>query len=186
LNSAPQSGLLPLYPFLVYAGPRSAVARNPKDLPSFPYILISLLPYLSFSKSFPCHTPKNSPVSEHPIRMGVPSDDRESRDLSGDLSPLAATLPGNYLLSPSTATDPKTPLCKSFACHTSETPRGCLLPNVQHSNLSAILGRFPFRNESLRQSSVFLFNYIREPHFATRFFSWSFMGWAVGRGPSYG
>ena len=43
------------------------------------------------------------------------------------LNPLAATLAENHPVSPSIATDPKTPHSKSFACHTSETPLGCLL-----------------------------------------------------------
>ncbi len=63
LNSALQPSLPPLQPISVYVCHRSEVARNPKDLPSFPYILTLLLPYLSFFKSLPCHTSENSPVS---------------------------------------------------------------------------------------------------------------------------
>ena len=78
--------------------------------------------------SFLCHTSENSPVSEHPERMPVPSDHRESRDLTRALNPLAATLAENHLVSPIIATLPKSHSCKSFACHRSETPRG-LVPS---------------------------------------------------------
>ena len=82
--------------------------------------------------SFPCHTSESSPVSEHPERMPVPSDHRESRghsdlvgrDLIRALNPFAATLAENHLVSPIIATLPKSHSCKSFACHRSETPRG--------------------------------------------------------------
>ncbi len=74
--------------------------------------------------SFPCHTSESSLVSEHPERMRVPSDHRESRDLTRALNPLAATLAENHLVSPIIATLPKSHSCKSFACHRSETPRG--------------------------------------------------------------
>jgi hypothetical protein len=53
------------------------------------------------------------------------------------LSPYAATLPKNSLLSLVIATLPKTHSCKSFACHRSETPRG-LLSTFQHSNVQTI------------------------------------------------
>ena len=78
--------------------------------------------------SFLCHTSENSPVSEHPERMPVPSDHRESRDLTRALNPLAATLAENHLVSPIIATLPKSHSCKSFACDRSETPR-CLVPS---------------------------------------------------------
>ena len=87
-------------------------------------------------KSFLCHTSENSLVSEHPERMPVPSDHRESmghsdlvgRDLTRALNPLAATLAENHLVNPIIATLPKTHSCKSFACDRSETPRG-LVPS---------------------------------------------------------
>src|SRR5260370_3787457 len=80
---------------------------------------------------FPCQTSKNSPVSEHPERMRVPSEHREptegsdpvGRDLTCALNPLAATLAEKYLLSPAVATDPRMPFSKPCICHTSETPR---------------------------------------------------------------
>jgi len=79
------------------------------------------------SNSFICHRSKILHISEHPERMRVPSDHRESRDLTRALSPLAATLAENHLLSPAFATDPRSHSRKSFACHTSKTPpRGVL------------------------------------------------------------
>ncbi len=76
------------------------------------------------SSSCLCHTSENSPISDHPDRIRVPSDHRESRDLTCTLSPLAATLAENHLLSPIIATDPKTHVSNPFICHTSETARG--------------------------------------------------------------
>ncbi len=61
-----------------------------------------------FANSFGCHTSENSPVSEHPNRMRVPSDHREARDLPRPLNPLAATLAENHILSPIIATLRKT------------------------------------------------------------------------------
>ncbi len=57
----------------------------------------------------------------YPDRVGVL---KLPRHLTHALNPLAATLAENHLVSPAIATDPKTPLSKSFSCHTSETPLG--------------------------------------------------------------
>ena len=63
----------------------------------------------------------------HPERMPVPSDHRESRDLTQALNPLAATLAENHLVSPIIATLPKKGVSNACVCHTSETPLGLLL-----------------------------------------------------------
>src|SRR5260370_13572108 len=92
---------------------------------TLPISLRPVFSYFLFSDSFPCHTSENSPVSEHPIRMRVPSDHRESRDLTCALNPLSATLAENHLLSLANATLPKTAQNKPCVCHTSDTPRRC-------------------------------------------------------------
>ena len=55
--------------------------------------------------------------------MGVPSDHRESRDLTCPLKPLAATIEENYL-NPAIATDPKTAKNNPCIGHASEPPWG--------------------------------------------------------------
>ncbi len=94
--------------------------QSRRSLDFFPGL--DLIPCPRFPKPLVCHTSENSPVSEHPIRMRVPSDHRESRDLTRALNPLAATLAENHLVSPAIATDPKTHLSNPCICHTSETP----------------------------------------------------------------
>jgi len=75
----------------------------------------------------------------HPERMPVPSDHRESRDLTQALNPLAATLAENHLVSPIIATLPKKGVSNACVCDTSETPRGLLLrPRISQSTYSLI------------------------------------------------
>ncbi len=57
----------------------------------------------------------------------------------------------NSSVSPVTATDPKTPSRKPFACHTSETPRaGSQHSNLQPSNIQTIPQSIPFHFTLLR------------------------------------
>jgi hypothetical protein len=76
------------------------------------------------SNSFICRRSKIWPVSEHPMRMRVPSDQQKPRDLTRALNPLTATLAEYRLISPAIATDPRSHSRNSFLCHTSKTPPG--------------------------------------------------------------
>lgn len=78
-------------------------------------------------------------LSEYPMRMRVPGERSESKDLSRALTPLFATHPRNRLLSPIIATHPKTPSRNSFVCHTCDTPRGLRFRSGNSSSsLSAV------------------------------------------------
>src|SRR4030081_3287776 len=85
---------------LVPSSPRNLRVLGVSALDCSPsFVFSNFQPLLSPNPSI-CHTSKILPVSEHPIRMGVPSDHRESRDLNRALNPLAPTLTKEQVVSP--------------------------------------------------------------------------------------
>ncbi len=83
------------------------------------------------------------------------------------LTPFLATDPKNRLLTPSIATLPKTPSRKSFACHTSKTPRGVVfvcLAKILISKRKVALSFIAFllRHSSLATGfKLFIFTLLR-------------------------
>jgi len=85
--------------------------------------------------------PRNPPITEHPTRMRVLSQHRESKDLNPPINPAFATDPKNPSITPLLATLPKSVVFNSFPCHTSDTPLG------GHHEMRT---RFPTRKSVLR------------------------------------
>jgi len=124
--------------------------REPKDLS---FQCPNDLPLAHPSPAHCVPTLPSNLLSERPTRIRVPPPtsslrpsevlhqslacpERRRRDTCHQsLTLLFATDPGNRLLSPFIATLPKTCSCKSFVCHTSETPRGVFAPRLPASAL---------------------------------------------------